>query len=182
MSPTPRCCWWLKVIFTMQYTADIKLSYCCISVQIWIFRLSQQDDDKPGGFRASCELQIRCHSETFLVLSLKSNRVSRKMASVSSERAFVLGLGRDLCQQCLNVWIWARKDTLKISFATNLQACKLHLSHKSRQVSKKREVSWSPASARSVRESFHVFLTKILQQLKPLYFVYLADWRTLIIW
>lgn len=112
----------------MQLSADIRLPYCCISVQIQIFRPSQQDDNKPEGFRSSCELQIRCQSEIFLVLSLESNRFSKKMASVSYERAAVFGLDRDLCHK-------------KISLATNLQVCKLHLSHKSRQVSKKREAS-----------------------------------------
>lgn len=96
---------WYASTSGMQLSADIRLPYCCISVQIQIFRPSQQDDKKPQGFRSSCELQIRCHSETFLVLSLKSNRVSRKMAPVSSERAAVFGSGRDLCQRCLNVWI-----------------------------------------------------------------------------
>lgn len=81
----------------------MQLSAAPILLQIPIFRLSQQDDNKPEGFRSSRELQIRCQSEIFLVLSLKSSRVSRKMASVSSERAAVFGLGRDLCQQCLNV-------------------------------------------------------------------------------
>lgn len=52
------------------------------------------------------------------------------------------------------------KFVIKISLALDVQACKLHLSSKIRQVSKKREAWWSPASVRSIRELFHVFLTK----------------------
>lgn len=66
-----------------------------------------------------------------------------------------------------------------MSLATNLIACNMHLSYKMRQVGKKREASWSPASGRSGRELFHVFLSKIyIKKKKNTFFVYLADWQT----